>query len=334
MREHERPDPARAGRPAARAPGVPAHVARVHALQRGAGNRATAQLIARVPEVEEAEQSEEEVEEVAQELLEEVPGAADKPAVQPFVQAAIAEEAGGGHSTDGVLNTIKRFFGAKKAHSIGQATSTSGHRKTAGKVFQAIRGGAGLAVKGIGKLFGLGKTVTDAAPGIVNIATGGIGAAVDARSLVKTIGHHNQLDALYGSMDESSGLRQDVKYARGQKRSKAVKKGIGIAGAALGIAAGALVLASNPVGWTVGLAGAALGLGFLAYKIGRKAFGSRGKVRRATARRIMDCMMGNQGPTEQMYAEQAAEALGLNPALLVQDESAGVELVFKKLASA
>lgn len=105
-----------------------------------------------------------------------------------------------------------------------------------------------------------GLSIAGAATGI---AGGAIGLGMAAYEGGKAVGRYRKAN------------KADIQTARGKKwqahiKGKQVRKGgiqaLKAVAAGLGIAAGILVLASNPVGWAIGISGAILGLGVLAAK--------------------------------------------------------------------
>ncbi len=101
-----------------------------------------------------------------------------------------------------------------------------------------------------------------------------------------------------------------------REKSKLMMNSLKVIGSALGIAAGALLLASNPVGWALGIAGAITLGGLAAYKIYTKVKKYRRKQKNKNSVR-----QAMQSESEQDAPEQALE--GAEPEGEVDNEGGG-----------
>jgi hypothetical protein len=101
---------------------------------------------------------------------------------------------------------------------------------------------------------------------------GGVRAGIKGIQLGKDthdIGKELKTNPTGADKDKLTKLRAVGKFATKQKALKAGLLGAGVVGGALGIAGGAALLASNPVGWGLAGAGAAIGLGVGGYQLGK-----------------------------------------------------------------
>jgi hypothetical protein len=164
---------------------------------------------------------------------------------------------------------------------VGALTASQGKIGALGGVMGMAGAGVGIGTAlthGSGALMTADKLVNGAqyastglgvAGGALGIATGTITAA---QGLWQSGGAAKKLWALRGASLEMLSQKGEVWKNRIKDREKA-KLGLNslkVLGGALGIAAGALLIASNPVGWALGLAGALTLGGLAAYKIYQK----------------------------------------------------------------
>jgi hypothetical protein len=147
--------------------------------------------------------------------------------------------------------------------------------------------GAGQAAVGVGKAVGEtvlmkqagltntgeavakmgGSAGAGAAAGALGVVVGGLQVMHGGYRLVRAIQKHSKIGSLEMLSTDGQRWQQQMKSV---EKVKAVIGGVKIALGVLGIAAGALFLASNPVGWAVGVAAAVAGGVYAATKIGLK----------------------------------------------------------------
>ncbi len=136
--------------------------------------------------------------------------------------------------------------------------------------YGTIAGSAAAPV--VGTLAGIGGIATNAIVGARNLWRGG-----------RAWMHKRRVDAAAKHADvtgASPAVQGAAAHHSSQMASRRWRAGVGVGGAALGIAGGAAALAlglSNPIGWALMGAGALAAAGLGAYKLGRWAYKRFGK---------------------------------------------------------
>ncbi len=146
--------------------------------------------------------------------------------------------------------------------TVGGGMSAAGN--AVGQTVSSVGGGFGVAASGVElgrNLWGMGRAAHKARQ---------LGGWTGKGGIVEELGKAQQDTSKTDEEKADVGKLQEVaKFAHKTKSRTAGIKALGAVGAGLGVAGGALALASNPVGWGIAGAGAAIGLGIGGYKMGR-----------------------------------------------------------------
>lgn len=194
----------------------------------------------------------------------------------------------------GVAGLLSLGDGVNKIRKGGQRVDEAGADDVAGTTIgQELQGEGKLSVaKGavsMGKSATESAAMVEAGTGNIRALAGGVGTTAQALSTaaagVSLVGGvigvgqsayegmraaHSYSKAASATPLTADGAAWLARVKERQKTKGAVQA-LKFAAAAVGIVGGALLLASNPVGWAIGLASAAVGVGFVVGKMGYKA---------------------------------------------------------------
>lgn len=194
----------------------------------------------------------------------------------------------------GLLTTADALTGLNNARKMGNDAETYGDkgmgnlsdRKYKNQGMQALGGAVTMAKGGVemGYLAGAGESgikaamKSGAANGALGAAAGGLGVAVGSvqtlQGLWKSGKAVQKLCRLtWGRSQEMYSKRGKGSWKPAILSAEKFKLGVGVVKTALGvlgIAAGALLIVSNPIGWGIGIAAAIAGGVYAATKIGAK----------------------------------------------------------------
>jgi hypothetical protein len=205
-----------------------------------------------------------------------------------------------------------RKRGDKGGEILGKRKANQGKWGAMGGLMGTVQGGLNLGnvlevgSKGLmsfNDLIGKGKFVSTG----LGVAGAGLGIAGGAITSMQGLWKSGKAIGKLRSLSKSAPMLSpdgDRWRARIKDREK-TKLGLNALktlGGLLGITAGALVIASNPVGWALGIAGAAIVGGLFAYKLINKFRKSR--KRQQTKKRLRREMMGEEPPQEQVEEPQ------------------------------
>jgi hypothetical protein len=197
-------------------------------------------------------------------------------------------------------------------------------RKGKNQGMQALTGAAGMAKSGVemGYLASAGKTGVTAAlksgvaDATLGAAAGGLGVAVGSvqtlQGLWKSGKAVQKLCRLaWGRSKNMYSDKGQTKWKPAVLSAERFKLGVGVVKTALGvlgIAAGALLIVSNPIGWGIGLAAALAGGVYAASKIIAKITDARSRTK------IAEKIAANSDPTSAVGVDVAGDRIKENTA--------------------
>ncbi len=212
------------------------------------------------------------------------------------------------------------------AHALpGQSQARSAEIASARKrlAVGAVTNTADATGQGINAAQALGSTVSTASATIGHWAGPAVSGGVALRSGWRTGRALNAASNLSPFVpaqlparapDGTPSIAEEAHYHRGQLRKRAIRAGIGTAGAVAATIGGGLLAASmfTPVGWGLVAAGAAVGLGLGAWKLGRYLYKSyqnkRGTRREAHATNLTNAASSARASRAPACARRASRA--------------------------
>ena len=153
-----------------------------------------------------------------------------------------------------------------KSSALGITKGVVDTTQTGLRIGTAAKDGAN-ALMNFGNTFGEAATYTATGLGIAAAATGIAGGALGLGMAAYEGGKaFNRFRKANKAEIQTAQGKEWQRHIKGKQRKKMAIQSLKAIAGGLGIAAGVLMLASNPVGWALGIGGAVLGLGVLAAK--------------------------------------------------------------------